>query len=350
MIEQSPTLSVIMPCYNSEKFIEVSVRSILEQTFDDFELIIIDDASTDSTIQRLEQINDARIRIIKKQKNTGITDSLNLALKIASGKYIARMDSDDISEKERFEKQIQYLEHNTEVVLCGSWYKTFPDGSIARLPEKHDEIKIWLLYSNAICHPSVMFRKQFFIDHFLNYNKNSEPAEDYELWTRVVGIGKIANVPRILLHYRLHNQQVSYERSQIQKRTADQCRIRMLHYLKPTLTEEEVTIITKIFAKEKLLNAFELKIAANLLTELKRINSKTKFYLEPDFLKYITNYQRSVFENYFVFNKRFDRSLLKTYLVNIKAARVLSGRQNLGILIKCLLRWNNEKEGRFQFP
>ena len=116
-------ISVLMPVYNCSKYIYNSTISILNQTFSDFELIIIDDCSTDNTVDILKKFNDERIVLIVKQKNTGITNSLNYALDIAKSKYIARMDGDDISNIDRLEKQYEFMEGHPDVVMCGGGYE-----------------------------------------------------------------------------------------------------------------------------------------------------------------------------------------------------------------------------------
>ena len=124
----NPTVSVLMPVYNCADFIESSVESILLQTFSDFEFLIIDDFSTDGTYEYLQSLTDSRIKLIRKSKNTGYAISLNIGLNNARGKYIARMDADDISLPERFARQVSFMDNQPEVVVCGSWYENIGNG------------------------------------------------------------------------------------------------------------------------------------------------------------------------------------------------------------------------------
>ena len=202
-------VSVLLPMFNASSFIEEAVYSILEQTFTFFELIIIDDCSTDNSLQIVENIKDSRIILIKKKQNTGYTDSLNWALKLSRGKYVARMDADDISLPNRFKTQVTFLNENPEVILCGSWFEIIGSSEVIKHPTYHGEISIALLDYCAIGHPTVMFRRDEFIKHGLWYDIEMEPAEDHNLWVKAIRIGKLQNIPKVLLRYRLHQSQIS---------------------------------------------------------------------------------------------------------------------------------------------
>ena len=202
-------VSVLLPMFNAASFIEASVKSILWQTFPFFELIIIDDCSSDNSVQIVKSLKDSRIILVEKEQNTGYTDSLNYALKKAKGKYIARMDADDISFPDRFEIQVAFLNTNPEVILCGSWFEVLDTLVIIKHPELHNEISLALLDYCSIGHPTVMFRRDVFLKHNLWYDKEMEPAEDYNLWVRAMRFGKFQNIPKVLLKYRVHKKQIS---------------------------------------------------------------------------------------------------------------------------------------------
>lgn len=202
-------ISVLLPMYNASEYVLEAVNSILNQSLSCFELIIIDDNSDDNCVSIIEKIKDDRIILVKKVKNSGYTNSLNYGLKIAKGKYIARMDADDISHPERFKKQLQYLENNQDTILCGSWFELLDQDIIIKHPETNEAIGVCLLKHNAIGHPTVMFRKDVFINNNLFYDREMEPAEDYNLWVRAYRYGKLYNIPEVLLKYRVHNNQIS---------------------------------------------------------------------------------------------------------------------------------------------
>ncbi|TDE04571.1 glycosyltransferase family 2 protein [Flavobacterium hiemivividum] len=212
-----PIVSVVLPVYNCENYVKQAIQSILNQTFRDFELLIIDDASTDETVKIINSYTDNRIQLILKPLNSGYTNSLNYGIQIAKGKYIARMDGDDISMLNRFAKQVSFLEVNHEVIVCGSWFRVIGSGKVIQLPENADLIKSHLLRGNCIAHPSVMIRKESLNRLSAVYDANREPAEDYDLWTRLALIGKLHNLQEVLLDYRIHNNQVSNKQGEKQK-------------------------------------------------------------------------------------------------------------------------------------
>ncbi|MHA2039282.1 MAG: glycosyltransferase, partial [Promethearchaeota archaeon] len=189
-----PKITVLMPVYNNEKFLRESVDSILNQTFKDFEFIIINDGSTDRTKKILNAYKDFRIRVIDNDKNIGITRSLNKGLGLAKGEYIARMDGDDISLPERLERQVKFLENNPKVVLLGNWVEIIDgDGnlrSITRYPTNHCFITWIFLFKTCLAHPTVMYRKKEVLK-INGYNSMLSYTQDYDLWVRLSKIGKI---------------------------------------------------------------------------------------------------------------------------------------------------------------
>lgn len=226
-----PKISVILPVYNCEQFIYEAVNSVLLQTYEDFELLIIDDCSTDNTLKIVEKFKDSRILIIQKEKNTGYTDSLNYGVTIANGEYIARMDGDDICLPERFEKQVTFLDNNSNIALCGTAIKIIGEDRIIRHPLKHEDIAIKLCFGNSFCHPSVMGKKEVFLEN--RYDKNFEPAEDYDLWTRLAFKEELANLDEVLLFYRVHKNQISNTKSNIQFKKAFHSKLSMFSKFNP---------------------------------------------------------------------------------------------------------------------
>lgn len=232
---KAPKITVLMPVYNCELYIKEAIDSILNQTFTDFEFLIIDDASTDETVSVIKEYKDSRIKLIEKPVNTGYTNSLNYGLKEAKGEYIARMDGDDISLPERFAKQVAFLDSNPDVILCGTLYQIIGTDKICNHPLTHEEIKVKLISGCYIAHPTVMFRKVTFYFYNLEYDPNMEPAEDYDLWTRIVFLGEMANIGEVLLYYRVHSQQTSKARSERQGKISRELRNRMLQKVVPTV-------------------------------------------------------------------------------------------------------------------
>ena len=203
-----PMLSVCMPVYNAQAYVRQATESILNQTFGDFEFIIINDGSTDDSRKILEELarRDARIRLVSRP-NTGYTKALNEALGMARAPYLARMDADDISLPDRFEKQLEYLRAHPECVLVGSRILTIdPFGSPLYEPRHklvHEAIEAELLAGVgwAIVHPASMMVREV-VDALGGYRPEMEPSEDLDLFLRLAEKGKIANLPEVLLHYR----------------------------------------------------------------------------------------------------------------------------------------------------
>ena len=231
----SYTISVIMPVYNCKFYIEDAVNSILNQTFQDFELIIIDDCSTDGTYEILNKINSKKIQLIKKDLNTGYTNSLNLGISLAKGKYIARMDGDDISHIERFSKQIQAFSNDSDLVICGGAYQSVCGNHIFKPSLKHEDILVDLTISCPFVHPSVMIRRETLVDNNLKYDQEFEPAEDLDLWAKLCLLGKAINLEDILIYYRIHSEQTSILRSKSQE---EKSKIIKENYMKNVIKED----------------------------------------------------------------------------------------------------------------
>lgn len=204
-------VSVLMPAYNAEKYIAQAIDSVLGQTFDDFEFIIINDCSTDCTEEIILSYNDPRIVYVRNEENLGVAATLNKGLAIAKGEYIARMDADDISLPERFAKQVTYLEANEDIVVLGTNVESFNElGTISTgwSATEPEQMKVDLLFSCGLAHPSVMMRTEV-IRELGGYDEAFNGLEDYELWCRVLEKHKITTLPDILLRYRIHGSQVT---------------------------------------------------------------------------------------------------------------------------------------------
>ena len=204
-------VSVLMPTYNAEKYLKEAVNSILNQTFSDFELIVIDDASKDKTRSILNSYQDPRVKILDGPCR-GIAAALNLGLDHAKGEYIARMDADDISMPQRFAKQVRFLDIHPEIGLCGTLAMMFTkDGDYQLFGTKHLEHMGLLdqLYDTVVCHPTVMFRRELFARYGLRYNEAYKTAEDQELWARALRYTKFYGIQEMLLRYRLHPESAS---------------------------------------------------------------------------------------------------------------------------------------------
>lgn len=207
----APKISVLMPTLNGAPFLREALESILNQDMRDFELIVIDDGSTDETIPIVKSYSDRRIRLIQSESRQGISRSLNQGIEESRGAFIARMDSDDISLPSRLRLQAAFLEQNAEIGIVGSWFETFGGRRkcIVRNPLTHPAIKTTLIFGTPFAHPTTMFRKAALTAFSLAYEPGQVAAEDYDLWARALNFVQGANLPIPLLRYRQHAQQAT---------------------------------------------------------------------------------------------------------------------------------------------
>jgi glycosyltransferase involved in cell wall biosynthesis len=208
----SPEISVIMPAYNAEKYIAASIESVLNQTFKDFELLILDDASSDKTKEIVLSYaqNDNRIVYVEKQSNHGPATLRNEGIRLAKGAFIALNDADDLSEKTRFEKQIAIFKNHPNIGVCGSWIVNFGENMVSYVfeaPQNPIEIKLTFLSYDCLANSSAMFRKSCVEN--LEYEKEFVPAEDYKLWSEVIINHDFYIIQEALVHYRQHENNIS---------------------------------------------------------------------------------------------------------------------------------------------
>lgn len=202
-----------MPVYNAENYLIEAIGSILEQTYENFELLIINDGSTDASANIIDYYVSFDSRIVHvKNDNQGISRSLNHGIQISRGKYIARMDSDDISMPKRLEEQVKFMENNVDVGICGTWASLFGEiksGQSIRHPIEDAELKVLLLFSVCFVHPTVMIRSDVLSSTNIKYDINYPSAQDYNMWVRLKNHTKFANIPLVLLKYRVTSHSVS---------------------------------------------------------------------------------------------------------------------------------------------
>jgi hypothetical protein len=215
--DNRPQVSVVMSVFNGELFLHEAVESILKQSSSDFEFIIINDGSVDGTAEILDSYakTDARVRIVH-QENRGLVESLNRGCALANGRYIARMDADDIATSDRLQWQVAFMEEHPEVAVVGGAIQTIDSSgrafAIETFPGRDDEVKAALLRGDCpFSHPTVMIRREI-LSAMRGYRKAAVDAEDYDLWARIADRHQLANLPQVLLLYRRHPKQVSIQK------------------------------------------------------------------------------------------------------------------------------------------
>ena len=209
----TPLVSVILPAYNAENTIAEAIKSIIDQTYNNWELIVINDGSSDRTEDIILSFTDKRIKYYKNQGNKQLIYTLNRGLSLATGKYIARMDADDICFPQRFEKQVDFMEKHSNVIVCGTQIKYFGTKRTKykklSFPLGDSELKDMLAISTCFAHPSVMVRKSVIAESGVTYDVNYKNAEDYSFWIDLIPYGDFANIHEPLLFYRVSDTQIS---------------------------------------------------------------------------------------------------------------------------------------------
>lgn len=284
-----PRVSVLMSVYNGEKFLAEAVNSILNQTFKDFEFVIIDDGSTDRSLQILQQFTDKRMRILKNEQNKGLVYSLNRGLEECCGDYIVRMDADDIANQHRLDLQVRKMDDSPEVVLLGSsfhmfYYKSFISKQIPALNDT-DRVKTRLLFQNAIAHPTTIIRAKTMKEHQLFYDEEHCYAEDFGLWNKLALYGEMTNLQVPLLQYRLvSNSQTAHGKRNEKERRAIYKKIITIPLSRLHIEDEYKDIHFELAEAHNLTHLqYQLKDYEEYLLKLILANEKTKVYSHDRF-------------------------------------------------------------------
>lgn len=286
-----------MSVYNGEKYLAEAIESVLNQTFTSFEFIIINDGSTDESLLIINSYMevDERIVVISRE-NRGLIASLNEGIEIARGKYIARMDADDISMPTRFEKQIEFLERNQEVGVCGTWVEVFGDDIRKKhwvLPVNDKELKVRLLFSIPFVHPSVMMRKSIIDRNGLRYQSAYVNAEDYKLWLDFSWCANFSNLPQTLLKYRYRSDSVSRvadsNESNERFRIINRIHGEVLGALGLRLSHDEQLLHFNISLNERILsNRIQLRKLVFLFKKILKSNDVCHVYDQEGLIEYLS--------------------------------------------------------------
>ena len=272
------TISVLMPVRDGERFVGEAVDSVLAQTFADFELIVVDDASTDGTPAVLRTVTDARVSVVRNETPRGIAGSLNRGLDLARGRFVARSDADDVNLPERFARQLAFLGAHPRVALCGTWIRMFSEGwqRDRRMETDPARMRCALLMYNVLSHPTAMWRREVFERHGLRYDATLRTAEDYDLWSRASHRVTLGNVPQVLMRYRVHPGQIG--RVARAERLAEGERIRgaQLRRLGADLTPAELTFHHALSMGEA--GAVDLALARSWMAKILDANEGARLY------------------------------------------------------------------------
>lgn len=283
-MERLNEVSVLMCVYKTkEEYLRTAIESILNQSFNRFEFIIVVDGPDAQVQQIIDGYQDNRIKTVVNKENIGLTASLNVGLQYCSGRYIARMDADDKSFSERLQEQYDYMEQKKNVAVLGSY--AFNLGTTERTVFRHTNnqelLKIRMMFYNAgIIHPTAFIRKDFLDKYNLRYDEKIKTSQDYELWTRVLQYGRIEVLPKYLLYYRVHNEQVTKNRSRVDSYT-NETRNKLWSKIGVRLSAREQELLTSSTSNEV---QGSKKEWINLTNKLIQWNLKEKVFNHKLFL------------------------------------------------------------------
>ncbi|MDZ4845797.1 MAG: glycosyltransferase family 2 protein [Chitinophagales bacterium] len=317
---ETPLVSVLMSVYNGEKYLQEAMDSVLNQTYKNIEFLIINDASTDSSAGIIQSYKDDRIRFFSNEENIKLTASLNRGIDLAKGKYIARMDADDVSLPERIEKQVAFMEQHSEVGLCGTFVQNIGtnDDYVPPYKTTHDEIKFKLFFETHFPHPAAMLRKSVLDEHNLKYDTVNKVAQDYELWNKMVNYCEVTILPEPLVKKRTHSEMTSIKATQEQLQVVKNIHRELMMKLGAVPSEKELDVYENYFkgsapkTKEELfalLDLFDKLIAGNAKAKIYRSDLFDRFFAEKYWMLCTTSsgfgmevyrkYKQSVARNYF---------------------------------------------------
>ncbi len=305
----TPLVSVLMPAYNAENYIGEAIDSIIAQTYSNWELVIVNDASQDGTVDIVKKYQklypDREIKLYHNEENLGLASTLNKAKPFIQGEYVVRMDADDISRPERLEWSLEFLEQNPDIVMVGGslerWgadWKDFID--TITYPLDVDGIRLLVFYGSPFSQPCLMIRNSFFQQDVFHYNSKFSVSEDYELWSRICFEVKTANLDRVLLDYRWHPASSSNAFHEIQQQQTNVIRANVARRFCPDWSDEKVSDYLKVmmgeqerFTREELERSLE---AVEELAQAVKTEGSVNFTRFRDFL-FFTRGQKIIENN-----------------------------------------------------
>lgn len=280
-VMNKPAVTVLMSVYNAERFVAQAVDSVLNQTFTDFEFLIFEDKSTDSSREILRSCSDPRIRLVENTENLGLTKNLAAGMTMARGESIARMDADDICMPDRLERQLEFLHAHPDVSVLGSAVTFFDESGrefVAHQPLEHEEIKCTLFYGFTMLHPSVMMRKGDFEKHGLNYDPAFRVSQDHDLWTRAIRRLRFANLHSPLLRMREHENKLGRTRKPMQQELSDLVRTRQLNELGLAVTSRQLQLLSEHQSEAAHWSVRDCQEFESLLLDIFRANERALIF------------------------------------------------------------------------
>ena len=321
-------VTVLMPTYNVAPYLKEAVESVLQQSYSDFDLLIIDDCSTDSTVAVAQSIYDPRIRIVQNEHNLGLADNLNRGLSLIDTELVARMDGDDIAE----------LDAHPEIGICGGGFERFGAmQTVVRLPEKPEEILTNMLFECSIIVPT--FRMSLYRDHGLRYRSDAFPAEDYRFWADCLRVTQAYNIQDTLFHYRMHPKQICSSLKEKQQEKVNEVRHYMLDLFGEGLSDEDRDYFIGVFIDGEIKNASDWQSRYDFIDKLVRINQSNHFFNKYALCRMLKNHVRVNLYNTIIarfFSEGYTPKAYMQYLASSIAFKTLP-RLEAKMLLKSLL-------------
>ncbi|MDQ2719741.1 MAG: glycosyltransferase [Bacteroidota bacterium] len=347
-----PKISVILPAFNVELYIKDAIESILNQTLSDFELLIYNDGSTDNTHHIISSFNDDRIIYKRIEKNAGYLNLLNGGLALAKGKYIARMDADDIAFPNRFEEQFNYLENNPEVGICGSWVEVIGNlTGIVERPVTFEQIQSALFFGCPLTHPTIMMRTDLIRKYNLKYRQEYYYAEDHYFFAEASFHFKIVNLPLVLLKYRIHDQQIGSAKWKEQFIVKSNIQAKLFYNALDSATVNDFIWLKIFFEEMSIPDENWIKNVAYYNEKIVRDNQKLQVYPQQILAEAVTELFRSKtqqnFYKYF-FIKYYNRRNYSPLLIyqfikeKYKPQQYLGWKLTLFFIVKCLVGYRKK--------
>jgi glycosyltransferase involved in cell wall biosynthesis len=288
----SPRVSVFMPVYNAEHYLNESIDSILNQSYTDYEFVIVNDGSTDRSAEVIKAYTDPRIRFIENQQNMGLIASLNIGLETCTGEYIVRMDQDDFSLPHRIEKQVRFMDENPEYGLIGCWFEDFGENiesKVVRYSSDDTHIRIRHLYQTHIAHPTAVLRKSV-IDKFnLRFDASFVHGEDYAFWVQMSAYCKLSNYPEMLVRKRDHPRNITNQFASTMQATCAKVKQKQFHQMGLDLNTDDVNLYTRFADSEWNFDSDEMKTLTQLLERIQSANEKSSFIPKDAYGQYLSS-------------------------------------------------------------
>lgn len=338
----TPTITVFMAAYNAANYIKESIQSILDQTYEDFELVIVNDGSTDDTVAVVNSFKDPRIRLLHNPENKGLTYTRNVILTAARGEYVAILDSDDIASPNRLKLQYDFFRSHPEVLLCGGHGAIINqkgehvDSDNLHVPTGIDRVKATLLFKNPFVNSTVMYKTDVFKS--LNGYQDYAPAEDYELFTRIADQHAVGNIDEVLVRYRIHENNTSILNAEVAMEKVKQIKRNQLKKLGLPTDQHRVEVLYSIQIWDH--RRFKISDYLQIFKELKAANRKLDKY--P-----VIAFEKMLFEQWFevLYTKKAKMNAISLFfnpdLFNLPALNFRQIRKMIKLSVKGFGRLSN---------